>query len=246
MSGDISTPVLGLVKPEVGASRSTWGTKWNTNADALDANASTLEGQIATLQAQVAQLQNDVANAALAGAPIGALFPWLMFTGVPYGYQQCVGQWLANAQAPALFAILGYRFGGDGATSFALPDLRGCVMSGYDGGTGRIGGLVAPDTPGAIGGAPYIGLTLAELAPHQHSGTTDTQGQHNHDYLVGGNIAASGPIQYGAEINLTQSGAWTGIEGNHAHNFWTDWQGSGAGHPNVQVTALCMWIIRAV
>lgn len=245
MSGDTTTPVMGLIKPEVGASRSTWGTKWNGNADEIDGYCNALALQIQTLDQQVAQLQQDIANAGMAGAPIGALFPWLSFANVPSGYTPCDGHLMPNAQFPTLFAILGYRFGGDGATAFGVPDLRGCAMVGYDGGTGRLGGLITPDQPGIIGGAAYVALTEAQLAPHQHTGSTDTQGAHQHNYSIGGNIAATGPIQYGAEINLVQSGAVTDVQGNHAHNFRTDWTGGGAGHPNVQVSALCMWILRA-
>lgn len=47
------------------------------------------------------------------------------FNFAPPGWALCEGQLLPIDQNPALFAILGTTFGGDGKTNFALPDLRG-------------------------------------------------------------------------------------------------------------------------
>ena len=49
------------------------------------------------------------------------LFP---FTFVPAGWLQCQGQTLQIASNQALFSLLGNNFGGDGATTFGIPDLR--------------------------------------------------------------------------------------------------------------------------
>jgi microcystin-dependent protein len=47
------------------------------------------------------------------------------FPFAPRGFAQCNGQLLPINQNQALFALLGTRYGGDGRTTFALPDLRG-------------------------------------------------------------------------------------------------------------------------
>ena len=49
------------------------------------------------------------------------------FGFAPRGYAQCNGQILSIAQNTALFALLGTTYGGDGRTTFALPDLRSRV-----------------------------------------------------------------------------------------------------------------------
>jgi microcystin-dependent protein len=242
---DTSTPVLGLVKPEVGASRSTWGTKWNSNGDILDSHAGTWQSQIAALQSEVASLQNQISALGATGAPIGAIFPWPMFTGAPNGYLNCAGATEPIASYPALAAILGTTYGGDGTTTFGLPDLRGCVLAGYDGGTGRLGGLITPDQPGAVGGAPYIALTEAQLAPHLHAGNTDAQGEHSHHYSTFALPGGAGFV-VGSGAQFISSDALTGSTGLHQHNFATDYRGGGQGHANLQVTALVMWIIRAM
>lgn len=47
------------------------------------------------------------------------------FNFTPYGFLPCQGQLLSISQNNALFALLGTTYGGDGRTTFGLPDLRG-------------------------------------------------------------------------------------------------------------------------
>jgi microcystin-dependent protein len=63
----------------------------------------------------------------------------MMFAGdfVPRGWAPCDGRLLAINQFEVLFAVIGSRFGGDGRTTFALPDLRGRVPVGSGGGVRR-------------------------------------------------------------------------------------------------------------
>ena len=53
-----------------------------------------------------------------------------LFAGnfAPRGWMLCQGQLLSIAQHSALFSILGTTYGGDGRTTFALPDLRGSCL----------------------------------------------------------------------------------------------------------------------
>lgn len=85
------------------------------------------------------------------------------FNFAPRGWATCEGQLLAISANTALFSLLGITYGGDGRTSFGLPDLRGRVPIGQ--GTG-------PGLPnynwGQIGGAPTTTLTISELPPHSH------------------------------------------------------------------------------
>ena len=55
-----------------------------------------------------------------------------MFGGnfAPQGWAFCDGQMLAISQNDALFALIGTTYGGDGQESFALPDLRGRMLTG--------------------------------------------------------------------------------------------------------------------
>lgn len=81
----------------------------------------------------------------------------------PRGWALCDGQLLPIASNTALFSILGTTYGGDGRTTFALPDLRGRVA--VHPGTGP--GL----TPRRLGerfGAEAVTLTTAQLPAHSH------------------------------------------------------------------------------
>jgi microcystin-dependent protein len=241
--GDTTTPTIGLVKPQVGGSRSTWGSKWNGNADDLDNWINYHNGLISTLESQVATLQAQMAGIGATGAPIGAIFPWPNFGNYPFGYLQCAGGTVPVASYPALYGVIGNVYGGDGV-NFGLPDFRGCVLTGYDGGTGRLGGLVA-DSPGAIGGAPYVALNPSQMPSHQHFGATDGQGQHSHGYTTF-SIDAAFAFAFGSGATVNGRGAQTDPDGFHAHNIATDFQGGGAGHANLQVSAVVVWIMRAI
>ena len=61
-----------------------------------------------------------------------------LFAGnfAPLGWQFCDGRLLPISQYPAVFAILGTNYGGDGVTSFGLPDLRSRVPVGAGQGPG--------------------------------------------------------------------------------------------------------------
>ncbi|WP_298511756.1 phage tail protein [uncultured Kordia sp.] len=93
----------------------------------------------------------------------------VMFGGnfAPRGWALCNGQLLAISSNSALFSILGTTYGGDGRTTFALPDLRG--RSAIHPGTGP--GLSTIKL-GQRGGAEYHTLNVLEMPNHSHSGAT--------------------------------------------------------------------------
>lgn len=80
------------------------------------------------------------------------------FGAVPRGWALCNGQILPIAQNQALFAVLGTTYGGDGRTTFALPNLQGRIPNHVGSGFQR----------GQIGGAANHTLTLAEMPAHTH------------------------------------------------------------------------------
>ena len=90
-----------------------------------------------------------------------------MFAGTfaPSGWAFCEGQLLAISQHDALFAVLGTIYGGDGRTTFGLPDLRGRLPFGV--GTGQ--GL-PPVIQGRKFGSTEATLTTNNLPSHGHTG----------------------------------------------------------------------------
>ena len=91
------------------------------------------------------------------------------FTFAPRGWADCDGQILPINQNDALFSLLGTTYGGDGRTSFALPDLRSRVPMHLGTGTG-----LSQRSQGTRSGNEDTTLSVDNLAAHSHSGTVIT------------------------------------------------------------------------
>ena len=87
----------------------------------------------------------------------------------PRGWAFCQGQILSIAQNTALFSLLGTTYGGNGQTTFALPDLRGRVPLG----TGQGPGL-PPYNLGEMAGTPTTTLLITNMPAHTHAVDTST------------------------------------------------------------------------
>ena len=88
-----------------------------------------------------------------------------MFGGsfAPVGWAVCNGALLAISQYDALYALIGTTYGGDGVTTFGLPDLRGRVP--IHQGTSSLGTY----TVGQIGGTEAVTLTTNQIPAHTHA-----------------------------------------------------------------------------
>ena len=110
-----------------------------------------------------------------------------MFAGnfAPRGWAFCDGQLLAVSQNDALFSLLGTIYGGDGRTTFGVPDLRGRIP--IHAGTGP--GL-SPRRLGAKSGEEKVTLTVNQMPSHGHplQATTSTATQRQ---PVGSAVATS-------------------------------------------------------
>ncbi|KQW81828.1 phage tail protein [Brevundimonas sp. Root1279] len=86
------------------------------------------------------------------------------FNFAPRGWATCQGQVLAIAQNSALFSLLGTTYGGNGQTTFQLPNLGGRVPNGQ----GQSPGL-SPYSMGQISGTETVTLTTQQMPAHNHS-----------------------------------------------------------------------------
>jgi microcystin-dependent protein len=110
----------------------------------------------------------------------------------PNGWADCLGQLLPIRQYTALFSLLGTTFGGNGTTTFALPNLQAQVAVG----SGSAPGL-SPYVAGETAGVSAVSVTSAEMAIHSHGlGATQNAGTTNDP---GGQIPGMG-FTAGAEI----------------------------------------------
>lgn len=88
-----------------------------------------------------------------------------LFAGnfAPSGTVFCDGQLLSPSQYSSLFSLIGTVYGGDGHTTFAVPDLRGRVPIGQGTGTG-----LSPRALGSRGGQETVSLNRANIPAHNH------------------------------------------------------------------------------
>jgi microcystin-dependent protein len=89
-----------------------------------------------------------------------------MFAGnfAPAGWRFCEGQLLPISENETLFQLIGTTYGGDGQSTFALPDLRGRLPIHQGQGTGLSNRVLAE-----TGGAEEITLTVQQIPAHSHS-----------------------------------------------------------------------------
>jgi microcystin-dependent protein len=85
------------------------------------------------------------------------------FNFAPVGWQFCDGQLLPITENAALFNLIGTTFGGDGESTFALPDLRGRVPIGVGQGAGLSSYVL-----GELTGVETVTLTVGQIPSHTH------------------------------------------------------------------------------
>ncbi len=93
------------------------------------------------------------------------------FNFAPQGWALCIGQTLSISQNNALFALIGTTFGGNGTTTFQLPDLQGRVPVNVGSGLG-----LQPISWGEKAGSPSATLTTQQLPIHTHPATFTPSG----------------------------------------------------------------------
>lgn len=131
----------------------------------------------------------------------------------PHGWALCQGQVLPIAQNTALFSILGTTYGGNGTTTFALPDLRGRAAMGMGQGPG-----LSDRTLGETGGTESVTLINSQLPAHNHSHAVPATNEAATSSRPVGKVPAAGGA-YADTSDGTMAADTTGISGgNQPHN----------------------------
>ena len=149
----------------------------------------------------------------------------------PTGWLVCDGSAVSRATYLQLFSVIGTTYGaGDGSTTFNLPDARHKVIRGWPNQTtGPDANRVLGSTQTPSNNAHTHTITLAAVADHVHSFSTQTAGGHTHT----GTVAASGAHDHA--ITVVANGAHTHTitvpaAGDHSHGGFTDDSGTHT-HP---------------
>ena len=147
------------------------------------------------------------------------------FNFAPRGWALCNGQLLAISQNTALFSLLGTMYGGNGQTTFALPDLRGRAPLAF----GQGPGLTNRDQ-GEVGGVEAVTLTAATLAPHGHTVAASSTPTTKNPSGGVPSVTAAGS-SYGTTTDLSMSPSMIGGGG------------SGQPHENMPPYLVLNWCI---
>ena len=178
----------------------------------------------------------------------------IMFAGnfAPSNWAFCQGQILQISEYTALFSILGTTYGGNGRTTFALPDLRGRAPIH----SGRAPGLSTYNL-GEKGGLEQVVLNIAQMPEHSHT-TGDIASEDQHILLSSaaavnetpkegdvpavanfpGSITAQNVKSFGPPTNVVNGQTISGNAGLTISNT-----GGGASHENRQPYLVINYII---
>jgi microcystin-dependent protein len=265
---DTVTVNYSWVKPEVGGSPTTWGSKLNSDLDLIDAQVYANEQS---------------------GSNVGDV---KMFAGVtpPTNWLMCNGQSLSTTTYAALFAVIAYTYGGSGP-NFNLPNCQGAFVIAAGSGPGGTYAL------GATGGEVNHTLTPTEMPMHAHvieqtphghgdpghshvvydpthqHGASASQDAHSHSVSVpisaGGGLGEYAPptpmvnqgsinvatnaVQPAVYININNAGTGISIDASgtnlqaayaNINNNTTDNAGSGSSHNNMPPYVALNFVIR--
>ena len=153
-----------------------------------------------------------------------------MFAGnfAPRGWALCDGALLAVSSNDALFSLLGTIYGGDGRTTFGLPELRGRIPIHMGSGPG-----LSSRAWGQKSGSESVTVTAAQLPVHQHAPLSITEPANTT------NPAGALPAQ-AASATFRTSGSLAAMASGSVGNT-----GGSQAHPNVQ-PFLCVNFIIAL
>ncbi len=133
----------------------------------------------------------------------------------PNGWAFCQGQLVAISENVTLFSLIGTTYGGDGQTTFALPDLRGRVPVHQGQGPG-----LSPRMMGELGGSETVTLSAAQMPPHTHTLMASSATANAATGPSGGLLAATAINVYGTSppTQPMAAAAITPTGGGQAHD----------------------------
>ncbi len=147
------------------------------------------------------------------------------FNFAPVGWALCQGQLLSISQNSALFSLLGTMYGGNGVTTFGLPDLRGRMPLGFGQGPG-----LNNYVQGEAAGSETVTLLGTQMPSHNHT--------------VAGSSTPTGKSPAGSVPAFTSAGASYGTAQDLSMSqTMIGFSGGGQPHDNMQPYLVTNWCI---
>lgn len=146
------------------------------------------------------------------------------YSFAPQNWMQCLGQTLSIAQNTALYSILGTNYGGNGTSTFMLPNFSGTAAIGAGNGAGLTTYGVGEQV-----GAPAVSLLLNNMPLHAHTatGTVATASAADTPNPTGSFLAPASGEQYGEAADAAT------MAPNSVSGGPTSATGSGNAHANM-------------
>ncbi|MFZ2403626.1 MAG: tail fiber protein [Methylobacter sp.] len=161
-----------------------------------------------------------------------------LFSGnyAPENWKLCDGSLLSINQYQALFSLIATTYGGDGANTFGLPDLRGRVPVGQGQGTG-----LSQRSLGSNGGSETVTLVAAEMPVHSHVWPVSTaDGTTNQP---GSAVMLAKPAGTTNAYTLYRAPNEAGLTTTDGPDDMIAASGGGAGHNNIMSSMALTYII---
>ncbi len=151
------------------------------------------------------------------------------FNYAPKSWALCNGQIMPIAQNTALYSLLGTNYGGNGTSTFGLPNLQGSfpITSGQGAG-------LSPYQPGQAGGAASVTLNLTQIPSHNHS--VNGQAATGDSATPGGKFFAQLPTR--TQFSYGPDNATAGMASNAVQNA-----GGGQPHNNLPLCLVVNYCI---
>lgn len=156
---------------------------------------------------------DSVSASAGGGGVTGAITMWSTATA-PDGWLLCNGGAVSRVDYETLFTVIGTTYGGgDGSTTFNLPNLKGRTPVGLDGGDGSFNSL------GKTGGEKTHTLTISEMPSHTHTQNSHNHTQNSHTHSINHDHANTNTGYFNTSHTHSFSDTSTSA-GGHGHSIW--------------------------
>lgn len=192
-----------------------------SNASQIDSTVINENGSNVATEVNV---NAQIANATKVGTII--TFPANI---TPTGFLECNGALISRTIYADLFAVIGTTYGaGDGSTTFAIPDLRGEFIRGFDNGKGTDSGRT-------------IGSSQSDAyGSHSHTGSTNSTGAHTHTVTGGAGSSTRTVSTASASSGIVFGTATTSSSGEHSHTVTIYASGSTETRPRNIAMMYCI------